>query len=504
MLTFSAGAFAAQVSIVSYTINYDSINRFVNIGETIDVSGASITYLTSDRKQGKKNITNDMLKAMPDTSKPGYFRAEFTVLETDFYINFMILDKAKSASVFKDVKASDWSFVHIDRCVKGGIFEGKSATQFAPNAKITRAEFCAVMYNIFKNDKALKKIRNMNFYDVAEGAWYYTAVKACADAGIISGTGYGLFSPNGYITREDAAIIMMGLIMGKDNVAALDCDKTLEGARRNGIAANDFDNTHDYAKNSVAAALGVIYTGDAIGNINPRSYITRAECSATMSSYFFKDFEKKPITPMPEPEPEKPEPEPELPPLIYLSPSNQMSNRYTGVNTTEGEQMQLIAAVVKRELEKKGYRVFVADVKTPIKDTIPYGAENKDDGIICRAEEALAMGADAYIAIHSNAGGGQGTRSFYNGNNPQSTAFARAVHNRVAALTPTPESASAFSNDIVTSKPFAEVWRPKMANTLLEVEFHDQKPYAQWIVNNREAIGIAIANGIDDYFKSLK
>ena len=41
-----------------------------------------------------------------------------------------------------------------------------------------------------------------------------------------------------------------------------------------------------------------------------------------------------------------------------------------------------------------------------------------------------------------------------------------------------------------------------MANVLIEVEFHDYKPYANWIVNNKEAIAKAIASGIDKYLKT--
>ena len=125
------------------------------------------------------------------------------------------------------------------------------------------------------------------------------------------------------------------------------------------------------------------------------------------------------------------------------------------------------------------------------------------------------MNADCYVAIHSNAigatnnGSAKGTWAFYNGEREGSTELARAVYNKVAALTPTAESKNSFQEDISYTKehnqksPYAEVWRPTMANVLLEVEFHDYAPYAQWIVNNSEQLGIAIAEGIDEYFKSL-
>ena len=75
------------------------------------------------------------------------------------------------------------------------------------------------------------------------------------------------------------------------------------------------------------------------------------------------------------------------------------------------------------------------------------------------------------------------------------------IYNNVSKLTPT--SDRGISDDMKTEKPYIEVRVPQMANLLLEVEFHDYKEYAKWIMDNTEGLGSAIADGIDKYLKTL-
>lgn len=76
-----------------------------------------------------------------------------------------------------------------------------------------------------------------------------------------------------------------------------------------------------------------------------------------------------------------------------------------------------------------------------------------------RASEAEQMGADAYVAIHSNcynktnngesADGAGGATGIYNGNNKGSKELAQFVYDRLAAFTPTEDNG--ISNDMLTS-----------------------------------------------------
>jgi hypothetical protein len=174
--------------------------------------------------------------------------------------------------------------------------------------------------------------------------------------------------------------------------------------------------------------------------------------------------------------------------VVYLSPSNQIHNEYTGVATTEGEQMQAVADLLKPMLEKQGFIVYISDPNSKI-DT--------------RAADAKEKRADIYVAIHSNAtasgndGSAQGS-IIYHSNNKGSEKLAKKVSYYLSALTPTNDKG--IHNDSYAELPFREIREPEMANILAEVEFHDYADYASWIVANKKGLAKAFADGIWDYF----
>ena len=175
--------------------------------------------------------------------------------------------------------------------------------------------------------------------------------------------------------------------------------------------------------------------------------------------------------------------------VVYLSPERRTTNVYTGVAANESDEMTAVAELMKPQLEALGYCVYIADRSVLISD---------------RDEEAKALGADIYVAIHSNAAGkandgsAQGCIIFHS-NNPGSKELAECVSEYLCALTPTNDKGA--KNDIDgIANPFIEVKEPEMANILAEVEFHDYAEYAQWIVNNKQGIAKAFVDGIYKYF----
>ena len=177
--------------------------------------------------------------------------------------------------------------------------------------------------------------------------------------------------------------------------------------------------------------------------------------------------------------------------LIYLSPSRQMNNAYSGYNTTEGGQMIKVGTRVFEILKQKGYDVFLTSRETTQKE---------------RAKEAGKLNAVCYVAIHSNAiagtndGSARGTIIYYS-NNPGSKALAEAVYTPLAACTPTKDHG--IRNNSLANIPYTEICLPTMANILAEVEFHDYAPYAKWIIDHREDLAVSITNGIETYMSSL-
>ena len=474
-----------QKPITNVELEIFSGSRYVALGESPDFSKSNVVVTYDDGSTEKLPVDEQYIGEW-DKTKSGRQSLKITAFDKEFTEYFIVYDKSKSAAKFTDVNNEHWAYTAITRCVQSGFLVGNADGSFGITANMTRAQFCQMMYQVYKNDPTVFTYnKDASFTDVNETEWYYEAVTACAKSNIVNGMGDGTFNPNANITRQDVAVIMMRILLGVDNVDDIDVDSALKTAREElKILASDFDAAADYAKKYVAAALGKIYFGDQDGNVTPKKDITRAECAAMMSNYYFADFGKVAKKP-----------------LVYLSPSNQMSNAYANYDSklypdyTEGKVMTLVAEKMVPILESMGYDVHIADKDLTIK-----GAENYK-----RADEAYDMNADCYVAIHSNGisgndGSKQGAACFYNGNNEGAKELSDYIYSRMSALTPTTDKLGS-KNDMLTSNPYAEVRYPKMANVIVEVEFHDHKPYADWIVSNVDEIAKAISQGIDDYLK---
>ncbi len=465
----------------SVTESFDGIYRFINKGEKPDLSAGSVTAYFDGGQTQELKLDDESLPAFPKTDTVGRLTYSFEAFGTAHSIEFIVVDTSYNYKKFTDLSKSFWGFSAIRNMLYGGFMKGMSETEFKPKNNMTRAEFCQMMYNVYKGDTSvmLDRVEATDFADLPDTKWSYEAVMACARAGIVNGVGDGMFEPESPIKRQEAVTIMMRILYG-ENLNELDADALLASARESGIPANDFDTVNPYARKAYAAALGLLINGDPDGNVTPQHSITRADSAQIMSNYFFKGYTA-----------------PEIKRLVYLSPENR-DNPYTGVNATEHQQMQLVAEYVQKRLTELGYDVYIADKSLSIQEA---NAPNN------RSTEAQMMGADVYVALHSNARGNanspavHGTESFYNGNNKGAKELSQFIYDRLTAITPYPGRGN--SNDMLTEKPFVEVRLPTMANVLLETYFHDNAEDAGWIVNNIERIGECVALGIDDYLKTL-
>ncbi len=172
------------------------------------------------------------------------------------------------------------------------------------------------------------------------------------------------------------------------------------------------------------------------------------------------------------------------PGLIFLSPSRQTGNKYFDKTTDECKQAFLMSGFCKQRLEAVGFTVYECPIKPELED---------------RGRIAAEMDAKCYVAIHTNAGGiEQGTMAFFNRRSEASVRLANAVYETVSPITP--DSDSGIKNGVKgDGKTYKEIQFPYEAgvpSTLLEVDYHDKEESARWLMNNSEAIGIAIADGI--------
>lgn len=106
---------------------------------------------------------------------------------------------------FTDLPAtSHWSYPGIVYVVEHGLFNGLSATTFAPEAAMTRAMLVTVLWRYVGSPQE----DTAPFSDVKADAWYAEAVAWANQNNIVNGVGYGCFDPDGNVTREQLATIL--------------------------------------------------------------------------------------------------------------------------------------------------------------------------------------------------------------------------------------------------------------------------------------------------------
>jgi len=175
---------------------------------------------------------------------------------------------------------------------------------------------------------------------------------------------------------------------------------------------------------------------------------------------------------------------------VYIDPGHGGTDPGAVANGLKEKDLTLKIAKYTRDYLQDNYKgVSIQMSRTG--DTYP--------SLTQRTNEANAWGADAFVSIHINAGGGTGYEDYiYNGGVSSDThKLQSAIHNEVAPLFST--------NRGKKSKNLAVVRQSKMPAVLTENGFIDTKKDADFLKkdSNLKEIGQAHARGIAKFF-SLK
>ena len=93
------------------------------------------------------------------------------------------------AAGFKDVAASYWAFDEITALAAKKVVAGYADGTFKPEGKVTREEFAKMI--VVAKGLAEVKPAKATFSDVPATRWSYGVVEAAAKAGYVSGIGGG-------------------------------------------------------------------------------------------------------------------------------------------------------------------------------------------------------------------------------------------------------------------------------------------------------------------------
>ncbi len=170
-----------------------------------------------------------------------------------------------SSMPFTDVAVNDKYAADIAYVFKEGLMNGVSATNFAPNAELTRSMLVTILWRY--GDSPKPSAPN-SFNDVPSGQWFTDAVVWAAANGIVTGYGDGRFAPNDSVTLEQALVILARY------------------ANKIGIKTTASPNISAY-KHSAWASSGVSFAA-ANGIINEACDLTAKATRAEIAAYLHR------------------------------------------------------------------------------------------------------------------------------------------------------------------------------------------------------------------------
>lgn len=159
-------------------------------------------------------------------------------------------------------------------CVDQGLFSGVGNHRFDPNGRMTRAMFAAILYRAAGMPEVSA---DESFCDVDSGKWYARPISWVASAKLMSGYGGGLFGPDDYITREQAAVILYRYAEAC-GLAAAERDVDL-------LLFDDGSECSGYAVSALQWAVGAGVLQGANGQLMPRESCTRAQTAQILKSF---------------------------------------------------------------------------------------------------------------------------------------------------------------------------------------------------------------------------
>ncbi|RJS60699.1 cell wall hydrolase [Bacillus sp. PK3_68] len=118
---------------------------------------------------------------------------------------FGVNNTAQAATNFTDVGASHRAAKEIYYLAQGGIAQGASATQFSPNKRMTRAEAATLIGRALQLNGTK---RPTSFKDVGSGMFASGYIQSAADKGILAGYSDKSFHPYQEVSRGEMAVMI--------------------------------------------------------------------------------------------------------------------------------------------------------------------------------------------------------------------------------------------------------------------------------------------------------
>ena len=173
---------------------------------------------------------------------------------------------------FTDVTEANWYYDEVYYVWANGLMQGTSAATFGPNVDTTRAMVVTILWRL-EGEPASGY--DMDYSDVAGGAWYAGAVRWATEHGIVNGS-EGQFYPGGTVTREQLAAMLYRYAQYKGY------DLTA-GGDLSGFA--DAGAVSGWAETSLAWAVSQSLIQGSANQIDPTGSAIRAQLAAILMRF---------------------------------------------------------------------------------------------------------------------------------------------------------------------------------------------------------------------------
>ncbi len=171
-----------------------------------------------------------------------------------------------SGMMIPSVQAASWMDYYLEKVVDWGVMRGDIDGNLEPDRPITRAEFVCMVNRAYGYTEVLP----VPFTDVAPEDWFYEDICIAYHAGYFAGDSETTASPNGLLTREQAAVLISNNMM-------------LENETGEALGFSDSRDFASWSRHRIqAVAREGVLSGYPDGSFKPQEPITRGQVAVML------------------------------------------------------------------------------------------------------------------------------------------------------------------------------------------------------------------------------
>lgn len=213
--------------------------------------------------------------------RDGYLRKKLSLLLAMTLVMTCMLPIAANAASFTDV-SGHWAETFIAQASERALVEGYNGL-YRPNDSMSRAELVTILWRAVGQPEPQGKA---SFTDLSQD-WYMKPVAWAEENKVVNGVGEGKFDPDGKVTREQLATVLMRL-SGESSGMEMMFTSIYDWQYPDSGEISSFAKTAIYW-----SIYNSIYCGEASTNVGatlePKADATRAQIAVMIIRYLDRE-----------------------------------------------------------------------------------------------------------------------------------------------------------------------------------------------------------------------